>query len=78
MSDAKRVQIVDRCSQLVCNVSGKVLRDDKLTFVEEREEVTAIEDLHHDVYRVLILEDVEELYYVWMLANFEHLNLSFQ
>ena len=56
----------------------QVLINDEFTFVEEREEVTAIKDLHHDVYRVLILEDVEELYYVWMLANFEHLNLSFQ
>ena len=69
MSDAKRVQIVDRCRQLVCNVSGKVLRDDKLAFVEEREEVSSSEYLHHNVDRLLVLEDIKELDYIWVLAD---------
>ena len=75
MGDTEWVQVVNRCCQLMCYAPSQVLIDDEFTFVEERKEVTAIKDLHHDVYGILILENVKELDYVWMLADLEHLYL---
>lgn len=46
--------------------------------MQEREEVTSSEYLHHDVDRVLVFEDVIEFYNVWMLTNFEHFYFSFE
>ena len=60
------------------NASGQFFADDKFAFMEEGEEVAALEHLHHDVNRVLVLEHVEELYNVGVLAQFEDLYLAFE
>ena len=49
MRDAKRVQIVDRSGDLMGDTSREILLNDKLSLVQESEEVTSIEDLHDDV-----------------------------
>ena len=46
--------------------------------MQEGEEVTAAQDFHHYVDVVLIFEDVVKFYNVWMLANLEYFNFSFE
>ena len=78
MRDAKRVKIVYCGRNLMCNASRQILTDNKLALVEEREKVATVQHLHHDVNRVLVLKDIIELDYVWMLADFEHLDFSLE
>lgn len=60
------------------NFAGLVLLNYELTLMQELKEITAVEHLHNDVDRVLVLEDVEELDNVRVLAHLQHLNFSFQ
>ena len=72
------MQIVNRSRQLVCNAAGELLANYKFSLVQKRKEVTAIEHFHHDVNRVLVLENVIEFYNVGVLADLKHLNLSLE
>ena len=78
MRDAERMKIVYGGRNLMCNASRQILTDNELALVEEREKVAAVEHLHHDVNRVLVLENVIKLDYVWVLADFEHFDFSFE
>ena len=78
MRDAERMKIVYGGRNLMCNASRQILTDNELALVEEREKVAAVEHLHHDVNRVLVLENVIKLDYVWVLADFEHFNFSLE
>jgi len=44
--------------------------------VEERKEVAAVQDFHHDIDGVLILKNVIKFDNVGVLADFEHFYLS--
>ena len=78
MGDTKRMQVVNGCCHLMGDCAGALLCDNELAFVQVREEVAAVEHFHHDVDRILILEHIEELYYIGMLADFEDLDLTFE
>lgn len=78
MGDSEGVEVVDCCGQLVSNFASLVLLNNELAFVQELEEITAVEHLHHDVDGVLVLKDVEELDDVGVLAHLQHFNFSLE
>lgn len=78
MGDSEGVEVVDCCGKLVSNFASLVLLNNELAFVQELEEITAVEHLHHDVDGVLVLEDVEELDDVGVLAHLQHFNFSLE
>ena len=78
MSYSEGVEVVDCRGQLVRNATCQVLADNKFALVEEGEEISAYEDLHDNIDRILVLEYVIELDYVRMLAHLEDFNLTFK
>ena len=64
--------------QLMRNVSGQILADDKFALVEEWEEIASVEHLHYDVNRVLVLKHVEKFDYVGVLADFKHFDFALE
>jgi len=77
MCDSVAVHIVDASGDLMSYVPCTVLRDLELPSVEVLEEITARAVLKHNVDVLRILKNIDHPYDVRVLADLEHLNLSF-
>lgn len=70
MRDAETVKVVYGCCNLVDDLPRSGLGDDKLAILEIGEQVSSLEQLHHNLNVVLAFENVKKSYYAWMLTHF--------
>ncbi len=60
MGYPETVEEINRCCDLVDDLSRSGLRNDKLAILQIRKQVTAFEKLHHDLDVVLTFEYIEK------------------
>ena len=78
MGDTKGMEVIDGGCNLMGYLPGSLFGDFEVLGLEIVEEVTTFEVLHDDVNVVRILKHIVESDDVWMLAHFQHFNLSFE
>ena len=78
MRYAKLVHEVDSRSNFMSDNSCPILGNDKFPVMKISEKIASLENLHHYLNVVLILEHVEKPDYARMLTDFEHFNLTFK
>ena len=71
------MKVVNSCCYLVGNVLADSFFELELSLLHVVEQVAALTLLQNNKYVVLVLEDVQQSNHVWMLADLEHLDLSF-
>ena len=75
VADAQLVNIVDARNELLEVLAGLLLLQ-LLVLHDEVEELTALDELHHEVEVLLRLNDLVDLHDVWMVQLLEDLDLS--
>ena len=77
MRNAELVKEENGGANLMGDLFGAFFRNCEVAVRKVAEEITAFQEFHHDVYVVLVFEDVEETDDVWVLAQFQHFYLTF-
>lgn len=78
MSYAKRVQVVNRSSDLMCNNLCSILSDFEISALQIIKEITSFEIFHHNIDVVRVLKNIIKANDIWMLTNFKNFNFSFK
>lgn len=78
MSYAKRVQVVNRSSNLMCNNLCSILSDFEIPALQIIKEITSFEIFHHNIDVVRVLKNIIKANDIWMLTNFKNFNFSFK
>lgn len=76
MYDSKFVQILNRCSNLCCQVFSSSFFDLKIFLFQIVKHVWPFQVFHYNEPLLIILKDIKNFDDVWMLTNFHNLNFS--